>query len=112
MKKTDNISSKLKQLKNNYKVPEGYFEQLHFSDNSLAKQQNKIIVFRNKWMIAASLILLVSLGYKIMKWQQQKTIQDINETSYAMDMEIDLSDISEDEIIEYFVENNIETDEY
>jgi hypothetical protein len=116
MKKTDNISSKLEQIKSNYKVPEGYFEQLQFSRNNLVKQKKKIIVFNKKWMVAASIILLVSLGYKILNWQQQKLVQDIshtiNVTSVTKETKINLSDISEEEIIEYFLENNIETDEF
>jgi hypothetical protein len=113
MKNNKDIEKQLTRLKKHYQVPENYFENLKFEPQT-KKSQFKIHSFSKKWMIAAGLLVLISLGYRVFLWQQNKnTTQNIipDQTEISSHQTDNLDDLTDDDIIEYLLDNDVSYDE-
>ncbi len=90
------IEKQLKQLKSHYQVPDGYFENFEVPKTRHFK-------IKSSWMIAAGLLLLISLGYELWHWQQaDRKIPQNNIINTQVTQNNDLfKDLNEDEIIDY-----------
>jgi hypothetical protein len=120
MKKQTNIEKQLNRLKSGYKMPDNYFES--FETKMLAKtnemsKKRKIFSIKNnlaKMMIAASIMLMISVGY----YQYQSNLNrnylvfdTINKQKQTIVQDDLFSDLTDEEIIEYLTdENDLEFD--
>ena len=109
MKTDKNITSQLEKLKSAYKVPDDYFQNL---EKKMQKQPKirksfRIKHYASKLMLAAGLILLISLGY--MKFSDYSKVSinsqpDSLQVSKAISVS-PLDGISDDEILKYLDDN-------
>ena len=109
MKTDKNIESQLEKLKSAYEVPNDYFQKL---EKKMLKQPEvrksyHIKHYASKLMLAAGLILLISLGY--MKFSDYSKVSitsqpDSLQVSKAVNVS-PLDGISDDEILEYLDDN-------
>ncbi len=98
MKTNTDIEKQLQDWQKAYRVPDRYFENL----KSIPKQpKSKLIhALQLKWALAASLLLLFGLGYKI--WEENAR----QPANTSIESQSDLfSDLTDEEIIDYFVDN-------
>jgi hypothetical protein len=111
MKTNKDIEKQFDNLKSHYQVPDSYFENFKL-DAPIPAKHIFILKRTNKWLIAATLLLLVSLGYQIIKWQQHKDVKTLPAmTNSQISKEMDLfSDLSDDEIINYLSDQDIDLD--
>ena len=107
MKNKENISTKIQHIKENYKVPEGYFENLSFKKENT---KTKIIRFPQKLMLVAGILLILVVGYVL---NTQKNTKDINNQSITNVVSGDdaLNNLTDDDIIEYLLDNDISFEE-
>ncbi len=111
MKTQNNIEKKLADLKESYKVPENYFEQL-VKDNLRKEESAKIVPIKkyiSKMMVAASILVLVSFSFiqytnmaKRSSNQPLDTINNQHQTTSSSDL---LDGISDDDIVEYIIDD-------
>ena len=105
MKKQYNIEQEFERIKDAYRVPEAYFEQITVPKTQPAKRIN---INRIKtYLVAAMILILVTLSYKVLYWQQNKTqITEKTATEITKNDKI-FDDLSDDEIIEYLTDQDI-----
>jgi hypothetical protein len=120
MKKQTNIEEQFNRLQSTYQVPENYFES--FEAKMLAKtsetsKKTKVFSIKKniaKMMIAASVMLMMSVGYyqyKTIDTQQSSVLDTINKQEQNIVQDDFLSNITDEEIIEYLAdENDLEYD--
>ena len=107
MKTKHHIEDQFKKLKPSYKVPDGYFDNFK---PAKAKPANIIRIKMDKrlWIVAASFLILVSIGYKIMHWQEKEQhILKIEQFQTNTNTQSLFDDLTDDEIIEYLTEENL-----
>ena len=105
MKTQNNIEKQFEKLKDAYRVPEGYFEHIQ-----VPKQpRTKLLSMRSikKFLVAAVLLLLVSLGYKVWHWQQDNTQLPKKPSTEISNNDVMLDDLSDDDIIDYLSDEDI-----
>ena len=99
MKTQNNIEEQFEKIKDAYRVPDGYFEQI-----SIPKQKRtKFVNLRGikTYVAAAMILLLVTLGYQVWNWQQNKPqLPQKPEMRISKNDKI-FDDLSDDEIIDY-----------
>jgi len=105
------IDKEFAKWKQNYKVPEGYFEQFVASQT----KQVPVPFYKRKsnWAWAATLLLLITLGYNILHQNGKKPLQKIKGTSENQVVQMNqlFDDLTDDEIIEYFTEEDVYIDD-
>ncbi len=106
MKQYDNIEQELSALKKHYKVPADYFEDLSVKNEQLVKKRTLLSANR-LWLVAAVLILLLSLGYKVFNWSHQKTVKTIQSSDLVTQNNDLFSDLSDEEIIDYLADEDL-----
>ncbi len=107
MKTKNNIEAQFKKLKQAYKVPDNYFDNFTPVKPKPNKRIN-IRLHKRTWAIAAGMLLIVSLGYKILHWQHaEKGIPNIPQNQINRSQQDLFKDISDDEIIDYLTDENI-----
>lgn len=105
MKPTDNIEKSFEKLKASYRVPEGYFDQIRVPKQQPAKL---IKMYRiKKYLVAAVLLLLVTLGYKVWHWQQNSRQLPQKQATELTNNQKIFDDLSDDEIIDYLSDEDI-----
>jgi len=105
MKTQNNIEEQFEKIKDAYRVPEAYFNQIQ-----VPKQpRTKLLSMRSvkKYLVAAVLLLLVSLGYKVWHWQQNNTQLPQKPRTEISNNDKMLDDLSDDEIIDYLSDEDI-----
>jgi hypothetical protein len=117
MKHQKDIEKQLTELKNSYQVPDGYFDNLQFRHQTQISGRQKIYLFSKKWMIAAGLLLFAGLGYRVFLWQQNRNLRQKIHPSGQMEIITrhnqtdDFYDLTDDDIIEYLLDDDISFDE-
>ena len=106
MKPFDNIEHELSALKQHYKVPSDYFENLPVKTPKPVKK-TALIGVKKLWLAAAILVLLISLGYKIFNLSHQKTVNTILSTDQVTQNDDLFSDLSDEEIIDYLADEDL-----
>lgn len=106
MKSFDNIEQELTALKQHYKVPESYFENLSVKKTQPVKK-TALFGIKKLWLVAAILILLIGLGYKVFNWSHQKTVNTMLSTDQITQNDDLFSDLSDEEIIDYLADEDL-----
>jgi hypothetical protein len=111
MKAQNDIEKQFNNLKSHYQVPDNYFDNFKFESPKSTKHIS-IVKRVNTWLVAATILLIVSLGFQIVKWQQRKHVTTSpNITNSQMSSEKDLfTDLTDDEIINYLSDQDIDMD--
>ena len=102
----DDIEQQLSELKKHYKVPDNYFENFQISPDNLNKTQPESFS-KKVWLVAALIILLVSLGYKVVKWTQKSSETPIPAPKQFAQSDDLFNDLTEEEIIDYLIDENV-----
>ncbi len=120
MKKQTNIEEQFNRLQSTYQVPENYFESFEakmLTKTSETSKKTKVFSIKKniaKMMIAASVMLMMSVGYyqyKTIDAQQSSVLDTINKQEQNIVQDDYLSNITDEEIIEYLAdENDLEYD--
>ncbi len=110
MKPDNNIEQQLSELKNHYKVPEHYFDNFQVKTNKLSKKQYHLASYKKIWLAAAVLILLVTLGYKIISWSQKTSMTQVATPKQVAQNKDIFNDLTDDEIIDYLIDE-VDTDD-
>jgi len=105
MKTQNNIEEQFEKIKDAYRVPEAYFEQI----NIPKQKRTKFVNLRGikTYLTAAMILLLVTLGYQVWNWQQnnsqlpKKTGTELSKNDKIFD------DLSDEEIIDYLSKEDI-----
>ena len=106
MTQHDNIEQQFSELKKHYKVPDNFFENFQVDTGKLNKRRQ--LGFSKKvWLVAAIIILLVSLGYKVFNWTQKSTKNQISAPKQIAQNDDLFNDLTDDEIIDYLVDENV-----
>ena len=106
MKPFDNIEHELSALKQHYKVPSDYFENLPVKKIQPANKRT-LLNTKKLWLAAAILVLLISLGYKIFNLSHQKAVNTILSTDQVTQNDDLFSDLSDEEIIDYLADEDL-----
>jgi len=112
MKKQIDIENKLHQLADNYKVPDQYFESLVAKMTQKTTQKTKVVIIRKyitTMMVAASVLLLLSIGYIQFHSNTNPVSNKLDSINTRMETNLqndDLSDLTDDEIIDYLADEN------
>ena len=106
MKTKNNIEAEFKKLKQAYKVPDNYFENFEPPKPKALKIMN-LHAYKRTLAIAAGLLLIVSLGYKVLHWQHTQQLPKIPQSQLNNNQQDLFKDISDDEIIDYLTDENI-----
>jgi len=110
MKEQNNIEKNLAHLKQSYKVPENYFEQL-VKDSLKEEESDRVVPIRkyiSKMMIAASVLALISFSFiqysNMAKQHNNNSLDSINRMPQISETSDLLSGISDDDITEYMID--------
>lgn len=106
MTHNNNIEQQLSELKKHYKVPENYFENLHVETDKLNKKRHLSFSIK-AWLVAASVILLVSLGYNTFNRTQKPAKTPVIVPKQIAQNDNLFDDLTDDEIIDYLVDENL-----
>ena len=110
MKNNQDIENQLENLKSGYRVPKDYFDNLEINFEPKRKKHSLLKPI-SKWMIAASVLLFVGMGYVKLRHTDKidirriDTIEVTQKTSKQADNQL-FNDISDDEIIDYLSDEN------
>ena len=106
MKQYDNIEQELSTLKKHYKVPANYFENL--TVNKVQPVNKRVFLNVKKlWLVAAMMILSISLGYKVFNWSHQKTVKMLQSHDQITQNNDLFSDLTDEEIIDYLADEDL-----
>ena len=116
MKKQIDIENKLNQISSVYKVPENYFKDFETKTLIETKKTKTISIkkYIGKMMIAASVLLMISIGYY--KYSSgvkshAQALDTIHKQLNTIVQNDNFDDLTDDEIIEYLAdENDLEFD--
>ena len=114
MKTNNDIEKQFEKLKTAYQVPDDYFQSL---ETKILKKKKpaKVVSIRkytSKLMVAAGITLLLSLGYiKLTQYKNLPVVHPSDSLHISRHLAVDpLSDISDDEILEY-LDDNMDVDD-
>jgi len=105
MKIQNNIEEEFEKMKDAYRVPKTYFEQI-----DIPKQKHtKFVNLRGvkTYVAAAMILLLVTLGYQVWNWQQNKPQLPKKPATEISNNDKIFDDLSDDEIIDYLSDKDI-----
>jgi len=112
MNTKENIEKQLQNLKSHYKVPDNYWNDFKTPDFDTQTKPFKIFENRRIWYVAASILLLVGLGYQMLhglksnKFNQNLPQSQISDTNHLFD------DLTDEDIIDYLTDEEIPDQEF
>ena len=111
MKPQNDIEKILSDWASHYKVPEDYFADFKQKKQKevVSRKDFSLAFGRTTGLVAASLLLLV--GLMLVRWHHSSPEISLDNEQVQYDGKDLFSDISEDEIIEYFLDNEEYIDE-
>ncbi len=105
------IEQKLNNWRDTYKVPEGYFERFIVLQTKPVNQP--LYKQKKNWAWAATLLLLVTLGFNIVFHTSHKTISSVNNNTDVQFVQTDylFDDLTDEEIIDYLTDEDAYLDD-